>query len=79
MWRDHFLAELMLRQLRTNSDPGFSLRRHLQQLRGRYAVERNLQPLQSVALTRIPLVGVRPGQYGALAVPPWPMLDEGEQ
>lgn len=79
MWRDHFLAELMLRQLRTNSDPGFSLRRHLQHLRGRYAVERNLQPLQSVALTRIPLVAVRPGQYGALAVPPWPILDEAKQ
>jgi hypothetical protein len=79
MWRDYFLAELMLRQLRANASPGGSVRSHFAQLRARYPVERNLRPLQSVTLTRIPLVGVRPGQYGALAVPPWPIWDEGEQ
>ncbi|MDZ7412805.1 MAG: peptidyl-prolyl cis-trans isomerase [candidate division KSB1 bacterium] len=80
MWRDHFLAELMLQRLRANPGADFSLRRHLYQLRRRFPVEQNLKPLQSITLTRLQLVGVRPGQYGTLAVPPWPALPEdGEQ
>lgn len=72
LWRDYFLAHMMQERLRKDSGPDFSLRRHLLLLRGGVAVEQDTTLLGSIDLTRLPVVAVRPGQYGALVVPPWP-------
>jgi len=71
-WRDYFLARMMSDNLRRTNGPDFSLRRHLLWLRARVAVAQDTTLLNSLKLTRIPLVGVRPGQYGTLVAPPWP-------
>ncbi len=79
VWRDHFLAELMAAHLRSHGASQSSLRRHVSQLRRRFPIAYDLEPLRSVTLTRVPLMAVRPGQYGTLAVPPWPSLDDDSQ
>jgi len=81
LWQDYFLYNLQKQKIFTENSGknDFDWKNYFQNIREKYHVEVNNELLAELPLTDIPVLAVRPGQYGSLAVPFWPIFESPQK
>ena len=74
MWRDHYLY-IFLKEKKTAQGEKPDWTKYLYEMRQKHVAKVDTTLLKSITLTDIPVLALRPGQYGSLVVPLWPSFE----